>query len=255
MPEYGIKVSPERGSADSRTLFIYFTPMSYLDWLYCTMIDMMYDTAIMRSIFETYITKVIAVYDKESVDLSPRDLIDEPDNIKMHIMDSMVEKAGFGDEKKLLGMVRMCRDKSNTLAGTYDAFVMMNTDFSFYTQFLCSDIFTRSQIISSLEKTKQFTVEQRYLDAMNEGFDVNLIHGPDDYEQWKTKMQKKKILREQSEQGRKPAQQKPELKEVIGEDLNAIIEASKRELANAMKMTSTSPVKAFDWESDEKDYE
>jgi len=248
MLEYGIKVIDDSVSRNKSTsLYVYFTPMTYFDWIYFSSTENSFDMPYIRGIFSRYITRITT---EDKTEYTIYDLLESPDNVKMKIINSMLDKAGFDNEEALLKTVNKCREKSGTLAGIYDTFVMINTDFNFYVQFLNSDIFTRSQIISSLEKMKHFTVEERYMDGIKEGIDINLVHDDESYEKWKFDRNKKKSMAGHDKQ--KPAV--AEKREILGDDINSIIEQSKNALNEAMLTAKKEPRKTFNWEQDEKDF-
>jgi len=255
MLEYGIKVSSDAEDlkkANPKVLYVYFTPMTYYDWIYFSSSSSSYDPAHIRGIFSRYITRIEYTGPERDQEYTLLDLLKEDDNITMKIVNKMLEKAGFDDEEMLLSTVRTCREKSMTLAGTYDSFVLINTDVSFYTQFINSDIFTRAQIISSLEKMKHFTVEDRYMDCIKEKIEINLVHGPEEYEKWKFDRNKKIAMAGHDKQKQQPVPS--DKKEILGDDLHSVIEQSKHALDEAFRISKQQPRQAFDWEKDEKDF-
>lgn len=246
MKEFGLKIP--RG--DDTFIFVFFKPLTYMDYIIYSPVNVRYDEPAIRALLAKYITRIIS---EGNDDYDIYNLLTESPGILTKVIDSIIAKSYFEDETFFMDLVDHCDKKSRSIMGTYDSFLLSNLSFETYMGLLECDIYTRAQAVAVLEKLKNFKIRERYEHASKYNIPVNLVDDGHTYRKWlKEESMKNPQLKEvlsRKPEDTKPADNNIDLKE--GADISTMLQDAQSALAEALQRDKHSPSKTFDWESEE----
>ena len=187
MREYGLEVRAANG--DKRT--VYFTPMSYIDWLTHADEEVMLESSSVRFLLAKYVTRV---YDQSEAPVDPVDLLDLPPQTLASLIRSMIGKSGFSNPDEFEKLMIRLEYMSRTILGAYDYFIMVHLGPEIYLSMLEQDASVRANLVTQLERHTGIDVSVRFEESIRDGSPLDVVSDPDKYEKNKIKMRKGRPL-------------------------------------------------------------
>ena len=253
MAEYGIKVVDDQDGDNIRVILVYFSPLSYLDWVYFSSPKRAYDPSNIREIFSRYITRISIDDSKREEPYSVIDLAEDKESVVTSVIEYMIEKSGFGNDTLVNSMMDECDEKASaTMAGIIDTFIGHQTGIEFYRQMLDEPLDRRIAVASMLEKITGINVRKRLKEHREEKIDLDLIYREQEHRKWKA-TQKGRGERPDTDQRPRPVKPENPIR-MMDPEMADLIEESSKQLAETIRKSKENPSRNFDWAADEGNF-
>ena len=241
---YCLKLSSQRKDAGD-DVFLYYTPMSYLDWRTYGNPSVRYDPPTVRYLFELYLKEMTVGTEK----VDPVEFRSYPVAHQKLLIDNMFEKSSFGDTDKFIKMVESAKSDSLTLPGCYDYFLFTNLGIESYISLLEQDADVRAHIISMMEQQTGISVKKRFETAVSLNIPVNLRASNEEYN---------KILQRYKKTGALShtlPQVSDGFTDKLTGDMSVMVAESRAALAEKLDARNNNLKRpAFNWERDESNF-
>jgi len=247
MREYGFEATGAHG--ELRT--IYFTPMSYVDWLTHSDDDTMLEPSSVRYLIAKYVTRV---HDEQNEQIDPLQLLDLPPNTLANLIRGMVSKSGFSDPEEFKKIMERLEYTSRTIMGAYDYFILAHMGPDIYLSMMDQSVHIRANLIAQIERYTGITVASRFEDSIREGMPLDVVSLPEQYEKNMYRMKKGRPLNKTNTGiNNIPGVTKPQgtppgdFRDLVAKSASAL----SSEMAQANKDAKAK--RAFNWQADNLD--